>query len=40
MTYLDTHVVVWIYAGELDEIERNCGDEANTKTMLLSYRRS
>ena len=36
MTYLDTHVVVWIYAGDLDKLSKTAADQIQSEDLRIS----
>jgi PIN domain nuclease of toxin-antitoxin system len=36
VTYLDTHVVVWLYRGDLDLLSRPARDEIQNQDLLIS----
>ena len=36
MTYLDTHVVVWLYRRDLDLLSQNARDRIETDDLLVS----
>ena len=36
MTYLDTHVVVWLYEGEIEKLSRSAVEQVNNDSLFIS----